>query len=172
MNILVTIPLFLLALFLLFWQISNFVSVFSGSPYVSAKKELVKAVLKESRLKKGDCFFELGCGSGQVLVEAGRLGAKATGYEISPLFFLWAIFRTFKSKNIEVKNKNIFAADLSRADVVYCYLLPPLLKRLAPKFKQELKKSAQIISVGFPIDDFHLIKKISIKNRTVFLYGR
>lgn len=133
------------------------------------RSTIIKA-LELAGLKKGDIFYDLGCGNGQVLIEAAKMGAKAVGFEISPYYYLWAKFRTSRNPNIEVHFINIKDVDLSRADIVYCYLLPNFLEKLGPKFKQELKPSAKLISVGFQIRGLKMVKKLIIKKHIVFVY--
>ena len=87
MDIFITALLLLFAILILFWQSSNLISVYFGSPYVSAKTNLVKKALELAKVKPNENFYELGSGSGQVLISAQRLGANCTGIEISPIYF-------------------------------------------------------------------------------------
>lgn len=165
----IIILILLAAISLLLWQISNMISVFFGSPYVKADKNLIRDALKLAQLKKAEIFYDLGCGDGSSLIEAAKLGAKATGFEISPYYYLWAKLRTLRYRNIKVVYRNIKDVDLSKVDVVYCYLLPEFLEKLSPKFQRELKSGARLISVGFPIE----IKKgdkYIIRNHQVYIY--
>lgn len=164
------IVLILISLILLLWQASNLISVFFGAPHVKTKESIISSALKLVDLKKDEIFYELGSGSGDVLISAAKFNVNAIGFEISPHYYLYSKFRTLRYKNIDIKFKNILDVDLSKADVIYCYLLPNLLKKLAPKFKKELKKSCRVISIGFPIDSLKLIKKIRINNHTIFIY--
>lgn len=159
-----------MSLVLLFWQVSNFVSVFSGSPYVKTRKSIINKAIDIVNLKKGETFLELGSGSGDVLITAAKYDVDVVGFEISPYYYLYSKLRTLRYKNIDIRFQNIFNADLSQADIVYCYLLPNLLKKLAPKFKREIKYSARIISIGFPINVLKLSKKIRTNNHTIYIY--
>lgn len=182
----IIILLAIISLGLLFWQISNLASVIYGSPPVMANKEIIRGALKLSKIKKGETFYDLGCGRGDVLIEAARMGAKAVGFEISPYYYLYAKIRVAILKllpficssgkkgvihtRIIVRYVNINFLNLSKADVVYCYLLPGLLEKLSHKFLKELKKNSRIISVGFPI------KKLSgtahtIAGHKIYLYN-
>lgn len=187
----IMVLLFIFALILLLWQISNIVSVFYGSPYVMADNRIIRQALKLAKLKKGEVFYDLGCGRGDVLIEAVRSGAKCTGYEISPFYYLLAkmriwIWRVYYSKRwsvqsdifsenkpeINIRHKNIYSIDLSRADVVYVYLLPKILEKLAPKFQKELKKSARLISIGFRVSGLKLVSKTKLDGGDIFIYSR
>lgn len=184
---LILILLILLALFVVTWQTSNLVSVFFGCPYVSAGKEVIAKALQLAKIKKGDIFYDLGCGKGEVLVLAAGLGAKATGFEISPYYYLWSKSRAFfrriwlksvnkirssgKSGQILVRFKNIKSVDFSRADIVYCYLLPEFLEKLSPKLRSELKKGARVISISFQITGLKLVRKAKVKDKTIYIYS-
>lgn len=168
--IVIDIILILIVLVLLIWQVSNFISIFFGAPHVKTRKSIVSRALKLADLKKGEIFYELGSGSGDALISASKYNIRVVGFEISPYYYLYSKLRTFRYSNINIRFQNIMDTDLSRVDVIYCYLLPKLLKKLAPKFKKELKKNTRVISIGFPIDSLKLIKKVKIDNHSVFIY--
>jgi SAM-dependent methyltransferase len=170
MEIFFLVLLFFLALIILVWQLSNMISIFFGSLYVSANSRLVNEALKKADLKPGEVFYELGCGVGQILVEAEKYGVKAVGFEISPWYFFLAKLRTLGKKNIGVYFKDIRQVDFKGADAIYCYLLPKFLKTLSPKFKKELKKTARLISIGFDVPGLKLIYKNDLGPRKYFIY--
>lgn len=168
--IIIFIILLILALIILLWQVSNIISVLSGSPYVMADKKVVRESLKAAGLKKGDIFYDLGCGKGDVLIEAEKMGAKVFGYEISPYYYILAKIRTLNKPNIKIKYQNINNVSLKNADIVYCYLLPKFLEKLSPKFLKELKLGCRVISIGFPINKIKNSKKIRINYHNIYLY--
>ena len=49
---------------------------------------------------------------------------------------------------------NYWHADLSEADLVFCYLYPDVLKKLSRKLHEELQPGATVISFNFPIPGF------------------
>lgn len=188
MIILLFIILAIISLGLLLWQISNMVSVFYGSPYVMADKKVISEALRLAKLKKGETFYDLGCGRGDVLIEAAKIGAKAIGFEISPYYYLlaklktsiWRIYYPFTRSSkkmasnniferISIRHKNIYSINLAKADVVYVYLLPKMLEKLTPKFKRELRKGNRLISIGFPIKNIPGTKHI-IATRKIYIH--
>ena len=174
--IIIFIVLLIIALIILLWQMSNIISVLSGSPYVMADKKVVIESLKAAGLKKGDIFYDLGCGRGDVLICAEKMGAKAIGYEISPYYYIWAKIRTLNKSNIKIKYQNINNVNLKKADVVYCYLLPKFLEKLSLKFKKELKEGARLISIGFPVKNSTIIapakkvEKYMVEHHKIYIY--
>lgn len=160
---------FLLACILLLWQISNLVAIYYGCLFVKADKENVQKVLQKFA-KKDLIFYELGCGNGNILLLADDLKMQATGFEIAPFYYIQSKLRTLFRKNILVKYSNILKVDLNHADIIYCYLLPPLLIKLSIKLRKELKRNAVVISTGFPIDNLKLICEYKINTRKFFVY--
>lgn len=168
--IIILIILAIISFGLLIWQLSNIISVIFGSPYVMLNKDIIRQALKLAGLKKDEVFYDLGCGNGDVLIEAAKTGAKAIGYEISPFYFLLARARTVKYRNIKLNFKNINSIDLSKANVVYCYLMPEILSKLTPKFKSELKAGSRLVSVGFPIKKMRKLLERKINSHKIFIY--
>lgn len=152
-------------------------SNFKGSPYVSTKKKELLQFLKEAQLKKGQVFYELGCGDGRVVMEAVRkYEVKGYGIDVNPLLIKQAkIFAKLKNiNNISFQVKNIFDTDLSQADVVYIFLMPKLIKKMIPKLEKELKKGTLVISHGFRIEDWSrkLFKTIPNRPFPTYYYKR
>jgi cyclopropane fatty-acyl-phospholipid synthase-like methyltransferase len=149
-----------------------------------ANKNVIRQALKLAGLKKGEIFYDLGSGNGDVLIEAAKMGAKATGFEISPYYYILAkmkilIWSRLYHKNrssekcgmeIKVRFENIVNVDLSKPDAVYSYLFPKFLEKLAPKFHRELKSGSRLISVGFPIKALKNGTEHHINSRKIFIY--
>jgi SAM-dependent methyltransferase len=182
---LIFLLLFVLALFVLFWQGSNLISAFWGSPSVGAGKEVIRKSLKLANLRKGEKFYDLGSGNGESLIIAAEWGAEAMGFEISPYYYIWSKIRmmlySFYHSRSSGNNRifclpriyfrNIKKVDLSKADIVYCYLLPEFLEKLAPRFKKELKKSARLISISFLVPGLKLLSQTKFFNKTIYIYS-
>lgn len=191
MIIILFVFLSIFSLCLLLWQASNLISAIFGSPCVMANKKIIRQALKLAGLKKDEIFYDLGFGNGAVLIEAAKMGAKARGCEISPFYYWYAKIRTFfwgrtipriyssiksgllsqkHKREIILKYANIYNVDLSKADVVYCYLMPRTLEKLARKFKKELKPGSRLISVGFPINNRKPAVKKKFQNHSLYIY--
>lgn len=129
------------------------VSLILRVPYVPTKKRVMHKILQEAKLKKGDNFYDLGCGDARMLIEAEKIKkVNAKGYEIAPLVYLLAIIRKlFTKSNAKIHFKNFFYENLNDADVIFCYLMPHELTKLAKKIKKECKKGTRIISNTFQI---------------------
>lgn len=171
LMILVVIPLFLLA-----FCATAIVHIFFMIPYVPSEQKVVLKMVQLARIKKNDKVFDLGCGDGRLLITAEKkAGAQAIGFEIAPLMYLLSKLRVlFSRSRAQVKFQSLFSAPLKSADVIFCYLFPNAMPRLAAKIKRECKKGTRVISNTFHIPGLKLIRTIK-KNAqrgmpTIYVY--
>lgn len=123
-----------------------------GALFVSTSSARIKAFLDAVPMKPEQTLLDLGCGDGRVLACAvDRYGVRAVGYELNLLAYLRAWFRCFGRKNLKVVRKNFWHADLSGADVVFCYLFPDVMGRLVRKVRKEAKPGSVLVSCNFPV---------------------
>src|ERR1035437_251669 len=126
------------------------------APWWRTSKKTARIMCKLAKVKKGDIVYDLGSGEGiALLIAAKEFGAKGVGVEIDPVRFLFSKF-TLKtnglSDSVTIKRGNLFNQDISKASVVFVYLVPKTLERLLPKFKKELKPGARVVSYRYEID--------------------
>jgi len=155
--ILLIIFVLLLGIFCLFYALSNLIALILGAPFVASRQRQIDTILDKVQLKPQQLVIELGSGDGRFLRSAvKKYNVKGLGIEIQPWLLIYARIRSKMQhlKNISFKNQNFFNADLSQADVIFAFLLPPTLKKLRPKFLKECKPNVIIISHGFRIEGF------------------
>lgn len=171
MQLFLYIIFYILVLFILLKVVSTFISLFYGSPSGETPNKLAFKIFKYINPKKGQIVYDLGCGIGNVGVTITKnFNVRVIGFEISPLPYLVSKIRSLFVKNLEVKFKNIKKINLSRANVVYCFLMPELLAKLAPKLKRELKKGSIVISLIFKIKGLRENKIIKLGNKKYYIY--
>ncbi|MBI5122851.1 hypothetical protein HZA75_03250 [Candidatus Roizmanbacteria bacterium] len=167
--ILYLILIFSLLIFLIFMSVYGLSLIYSslmGSPYVPTRNKVVLDILKEVKFQKGKLFVELGSGDARMIrLAVKKYHLKGLAVDINGLINLWAkLLSKFDNTNKDIifKTENIFNTDLTKADYLYLFLMPDLLKKLILKFDKELKKNTIIISHGFPIKEYQskLIKRI------------
>lgn len=124
-----------------------------GAPWAPTPMSLVHDMLDLAEVQPDELIYDLGCGDGRILVAAVRkYGARAVGIELDPLRWLWCQFLITLlglRDRIEIRFGNLFKQDLSRADVIACYLLPDANKKLQEKLLHELKPGTRVVSNTF-----------------------
>lgn len=95
--------------------------------------ELIEAALDLAEVGQGTRLLDLGCGDGRVLVAAAERGADVRGIEINP-GLARVSRRALEDKGLagRVDEQDISQANLD-ADVIFAYLTPATLSRLAPR---------------------------------------
>ena len=163
--ILIVYLIFLVIVLGLFVSVIVGLIMVRGVPFVSTPRRKYRQILQSVELKPGEKIYDVGCGKASLLVLAAKeFGAKGIGYELSLWPWLWSQFNIFVSRaNVEVRMKNFFKADLSDADVIYCYLFPEIMARLEPKFAKELKPTARVVSYGFKLPNTEPIKIVETR---------
>lgn len=162
MNILLYFLILFVELFILMgasiYGVGLLFSAFKGAPYVPTSKKQLAVILDEIELKNGKVLIELGSGDGRLVrFAAKKYGIKGIGIDINPLLVWWSKIlskRDGTGKNVTFLKKNVFDYPLNEADYLYIFLMPELIVKLLPKFKDELKKGTIIISHGFKIVEY------------------
>ena len=133
----------------------SLVSVFpitQGAMFHPSARVRVRTFLDHVPMKAGELLVDIGCGDGRVLREAKRrYGVRALGFEVNPLAYTLARLSTIGMEDIEVRLTNFWNVDIGDADVVFCYLFPDVMGRLAQKLLRELRPGTRVISCNFPL---------------------
>lgn len=139
------------------------------APWWRTSKSTAIRICRLANIKKDDLIYDLGSGDGTALIVAAKqFGAKGVGVEIEPSRAL--ISKVLVNKNnvsdrVKIERKNFFAVDISKADVIFLYLVPKTLEKLIPKFKRELKKGTRIVSYRYKMN-----LKLVDKDEDIYLY--
>ncbi|MDD5341159.1 MAG: hypothetical protein PHC97_01845 [Patescibacteria group bacterium] len=147
----------------------------SFAPWIPSRKKDLERIFRLANLKPGELFYDLGSGSGQVVIHAAKYKAKAIGLEIAlPLYLISKIRQPFYRGTL-FKYKNLFSEDLSKADVIYFFGTPRTINsKLKQKLEREAKPGARIISYTFIIEGWQpvLIDKPDKSRLPIYLYIR
>ena len=167
-----------ISLGVLFWQASLLISAIFGAPTVHTQKSAIIKAYKLADLKKGEVVLDLGCSdAGTLIYGAKEFGAKGIGIEISPFYFIKAklnVALSRQKKQIKIifgdfkKHSGLFR----RADVIYLYLFPKILKEIEEELFSQLRPKARIVTIGFQFANHRANSKTSIVNcnRKSFAY--
>mgnify|MGYP001608796737 CR=1 FL=1 len=147
----VLIALSLLIFGLLVGAIMMLLSVLGGAQLVTTSKAAWPLIIDLAGLKPAEVFVELGSGFGYVSGYVARsTPARVIGIDLAPLW-VWLARLIQGGSGANFRIGNVFATDLKMTDVVYCYLLPPMLTKLENKFEVELQPGSRVITYGFPL---------------------
>ncbi|MBN2516686.1 MAG: class I SAM-dependent methyltransferase [Deltaproteobacteria bacterium] len=135
----------------------------------------VKTFLDAVPMRESQTLVDIGCGDGRVLSEAKkRYGVRALGFEVNPLAYAMARIRTLRLKGVTVRCKNFWNVYIGDADVIFCYLFPDVMKRLAQKLENELKPGTRVVSCNFPLPGWKhltvLYPDSSLNNSPIYCY--
>lgn len=167
------VPLIFLCIQLAFAVLILFLTIafVTGAPFVPSTKATAGAMIEFAHIKPGMMVYDLGSGDGRLLFMAAKRGAKAVGLEINPflVFLTWVriMLSPYRGK-ITVRWRSFWQTDLSDADVVFVYLLPWKMDKLAIKLKRELKPGALIVSNSFVFPNWTSLRQHSDLHVYVF----
>ncbi len=143
-----------------------------GAPWIPTSLSSVRKMLTIAEVKPNDVVYDLGCGDGRILVTAvRRFGVThAVGVEIDPIRYICIqiLITVLRLRDrIQVVYGNLFSLDLSKADVITCYLLPSTNEKLVEKFSRELKPGTRVESNSFSFPGLKLEK---YSKTSLFMY--
>lgn len=152
-------------------------SALRGAFYVATNQKEIDIFLKAANLKKGQYFLELGSGDGRVLRTAAiQYGVFGKGIDINPSLNWIANFLSKRSglKNIEFRTENVKKTDFRKADVIYVFLMPKLIRTFQDRLLKESKKNVLVITHGFNMHsmDKYLVKTIERKPFSTYFYQK
>ena len=155
-------------LFILILMVPSAIAGFLAAPYVPTRKREIGRFLKLAEIKKGDIVYDLGCGDGRLLAAAAKQGARAIGYELSFLNYLFCkLFR----RSAEIRLRNFFRGDFHDADVIYMFLSQRAHNKMGKILAGRLKPGARVICYAWPIEGWEAAKIDRQINRLgMFLY--
>jgi cyclopropane fatty-acyl-phospholipid synthase-like methyltransferase len=154
---------FLATALLIVFVVSISWTTLRGAPWLPTGIKTVVLMLTLAEPQPDDLVYDLGCGDGRILVTAvRRFGARAVGIELDPLRYLWCqllVAVLGYRKRVNIIYGDFFKLDLSRADVVTCYLLQPTNEKLEAKLLRELKPGTRVVSHAFTFPNMKMIAR-------------
>ncbi len=113
--------------------------------------ERVGGLVKE--LNRPVQFIDLGCGFGGNLHRLSKQFPESQfhGVETAPMVFVVAWVRCVFCGNCRIRYQSLWAQDLSRYDVVYCFLSPVPMPELWQKARKEMRKGTLLVSNTFEV---------------------
>lgn len=139
-------------------------------------RPLVEAILELVPMRPGQRFYDLGCGEGRMLIAASKkYGVDAIGYEVNICAYLYARLNNWwHGGGATIRFGNFMHADLSDADVIYCYQASGAIQQLRDKFNRELRPGTTVISNTYTIERWLTPRVITLDHgvyrHNIYLY--
>ncbi|MEK6223129.1 MAG: class I SAM-dependent methyltransferase [Chloroflexota bacterium] len=134
-----------------------------GGLWLPSSKKNIRKMLKMAKLAPGETLYDLGSGNGRIIILAAKeFGAIAVGIEIDAIRYYWSRFLIALNRledQVSVIRADMFAVDLSDADVISAFLLQKINNRLMPKFIKELKPGTRVVANTFIFPGWEVIDR-------------
>ena len=135
--------------------------VTQGALFTSTASVRINSFLDAVPMNEKELLVDLGCGDGRVLRAAQRrYGCKALGFEVNGMAYCQARLLSLGMKGVEIRRTSFWSEDLRDADVIFCYLYPDVMKRLAAKLEAGLRPGTRVVSCNFPVPGWNPLRVI------------
>jgi len=138
------------------------------------KNFMLKNVAQILKKKKNQTVMDLGSGWGTLLLPLAQQfpNHSFVGIEYGWLPYLISKFRARKMKNIKFYRQNFFNTDISKADIIFLFLLSHLMKKISMKCQAEAKTGTLLYVNRFPIPDMKPEKEFFLGSKydTYYVY--
>ncbi len=135
-----------------------------GAPYAPTRRQAIIDTFDHIKLSSSDYLVDLGAGDGVVLRFAAMRGAKALGYELSPIMWFIAFLRLLAFRpQARIKYGNFFHASLpAETTVIFAFLMPEHMAHLRQYLAtQNLPHARYLLSYMFPfphLQPLHMVR--------------
>lgn len=149
------------------------------APFLPTPPAVARRMLALAGTTADDLVCDLGCGDGRIaLLAAEAFGARGWGVDLDPARIAAATTQAqarHLTPRVTFTAGDLFAADLSAATVVTCYLLPQLQQPLLEKLRREARPGTRIVSHEFIFPDWppektELIRTGPMKMAQIYLW--
>lgn len=150
-----------------------------SSPAVPSHGKVKKAIIEEaaSILEANisqQTVMDLGSGWGTLLLPLAKKfpNHKFVGIECGFLPYWISVWRSHKLKNLVFLRQDFFETDISKADLIFVFLLNSTMAKLTSKIKNEMKSESLVIANRFPMKDTEPYKEVSLGSKyyTYYVY--
>lgn len=154
------------------------------APFVATPTSVVRQMLILADLKPGEVLYDLGSGDGRAVIMAAKdFGATSVGVELRDDLAkraLDSIQELDLAEKTRIIQKDIFAVNLSAANVVFLYLTTSANEKIKPKLEAELESGTRVVSHDYEIlgwkplkvDTFCENPKLGYPSHTIYVYKR
>lgn len=127
-----------------------------GAPWAPTRKRVLEKAFDEIGFGTGDVLVDIGAGDGKIMLSALHRGARAIGYELSPIMWFVAKVRLMLSGSqgrAHLFMRNFYSQRLPRdCTVVFAFLMPKHMERIWTYVqRQDLPHGRYFLSYAFPV---------------------
>jgi hypothetical protein len=171
MTVLLNIALsFILLIAIIFLTVQFYNILFRNfAPFIASNRKALKLAVENLNINNDGTVYELGCGRADFLRMVRKRFPHARLIGIENLWMPRVIAGTLSflsNSRVEIIKKDIFDADLRRADAIYCYLNVETMKRLKEKFQKDCRPGTKIYSYAFSLPGVIADSEIQITKQT------
>jgi SAM-dependent methyltransferase len=122
-------------------------------PFFLSSDQVAQTLVQVMGQRQTRSFVDLGCATGGLLVRLARSRPQTQffGVETAWLPYWVARMRAMRLPNLTIRRQSIWDLDLKGFDLVYCFLSPDPMPRLAGQFDEQADRGACLISNSFQI---------------------
>ena len=122
-------------------------------PFFLSSDQVAQGLLQIMDQRQTKAFVDLGCATGGLLVRLAlnRPQTKFVGVETAWLPYWVARMRAIPLPNLTIRRQSIWDLNLSGFDLVYCFLSPDPMPRLATQFEEQADRGSCLVSNSFQI---------------------
>jgi len=136
--------------------------------------EVVNAMLKMAKVKKGDIVYDLGCGDGRIVIQAAKqFGVRGVGIDIDPKRIDESNANAQKAgvtNLVKFVEADLFESDIREATVVMLFLWPSVNLKLRPKLLKELKPGTRVVSHSHDMGEWAPDAKQDVNGARLYLW--
>ncbi|HEX3316064.1 MAG TPA: tRNA (adenine(22)-N(1))-methyltransferase TrmK [Gemmataceae bacterium] len=140
--------------------------------WVPTPTEIIDKMCEMAKVTKNDTVYDLGCGKGEMLIEAVKQfkAKRGVGVDIDPKILDDAkknVKAAGLSDKIDLKLGDMLKTtekDVADADVVLLYIGDDLGERLSPVLRKALKPGARVVSHRFTLGDWTPTTELDVRD--------
>ena len=138
-------------------------------PYDPTPHNVVAQILQLAQVRRGDVFYDLGCGDGRIVIAAVKEeGGRGVCVDIDPQRILEARANAAAAgvvERIRFLEQDLFATDFAEATVVMLFLYPEVNLKLRPKLWRELRQGTRVVSYVHDMGDWKPQQAMTVQGR-------
>lgn len=134
-----------------------------GAPYAPTRLKAVRRAFELLEVGEADTVVDLGAGDGGILLTAARRGAKAKGWELSPIMFAIAWLRTIG--RAKLRFGNFYNQSFPEATIIFAFLMPNNMAKVEAAIRRGAGPKLQyVLTYAFPFKNLTPTSIVREKN--------